>query len=156
MTSGNTEPAVGERRARWPTGPGPALVPHHCLVDGVRPVRAGDEGRRGRIGDIPGGRGTAVPDRAGLFYYHAGGPLRPYLGVLTHTEDVTPTLAAVVPENPAGVEEACSSPSQAPLLGPKVRIGEGGGEAAGGGVRTCTWPLTYPFRNWSDGLIPSP
>ncbi|MBC7228759.1 MAG: hypothetical protein H5T61_16250, partial [Thermoflexales bacterium] len=21
---------------------------------------------------------------------------------------------------------------------------------------TCTWPLTYPFRNWSDGLVPSP
>jgi subtilisin family serine protease len=68
-----------------------------------------------------------------FLYYHAGGPLQPYLGVLTSTEDVTPTVAAVVPENPAGLEEACSVGRQA-----------------------CTWSLTYPYRNWSDGLVPSP
>ncbi len=62
-----------------------------------------------------------------FLYYHAGGPLQPYLGVLTYTEDVTPTVAAVVPENPAGLE-----------------------------VRAYPWPLTYPFHNWSDGLVPSP
>lgn len=68
-----------------------------------------------------------------FLYYHAGGALQPYLGVLTYTEDVTPTVAAVVPENPVGLEEACSA-----------------------GGQTCILPLTYPYRNWSDGLIPSP
>ena len=68
-----------------------------------------------------------------FLYYHAGGPLRPYLGVLTYTEDVTPTVAAVVPENPVGLEEAC-----------------------GAGRLACVLPLTYPYRNWSDGLVPSP
>lgn len=68
-----------------------------------------------------------------FLYYHASGPLRPYLGVLSYTEDVTPTVAAVVPENPIGLEEACST-----------------------GLPACTWALTYPYRDWSDGLIPTP
>ncbi len=68
-----------------------------------------------------------------FLYYHAGGPLQPYLGVLTYTEDVTPTVAAVVPENPVGLEEGC-----------------------GAGRPTCLLPLTYPYRNWSDGLVPAP
>lgn len=61
-----------------------------------------------------------------FLYYHYGEPFsRDYLGVLTYTEDVTPTLAAGAPENAIGDR-----------LGP--------------------YPLTYPFRNWSDALEPLP
>ncbi|MCS7221167.1 MAG: S8 family serine peptidase [Anaerolineae bacterium] len=60
-----------------------------------------------------------------FLYYHTSSPLRPLLGVLTHTEDVTPTVAMVVPENPVG-------------------------------LRGGPWPLTYPYRNFSDGLVPTP
>ncbi len=76
-----------------------------------------------------------------FLYYHAGGPLQPYLGVLTYTEDVTPTVAVVVPENPALT------------LSLSHKVGEGEG---GRGVGVRGWPLTYPYRNWSDGLVPSP
>ncbi len=87
-----------------------------------------------------------------FLYYHAGGPLQPYLGVLTYAEDVTPTVAVVVPENPA----LTLTPSPAASGGtssPSPTSGRGGG---GTGVGVRAWPLTYPYRNWSDGLVPSP
>nr|HID13514.1 hypothetical protein [Anaerolineae bacterium] len=59
-------------------------------------------------------------------YYHYGGVFsHDYLGVLTYTEGVTPTIAWGVPENPLSEH-----------LGP--------------------YPLVYPFRNWSDALVPAP
>jgi len=61
-----------------------------------------------------------------FLYYHHSDPLaRTYLGVADHTEDVTPTLAIGVPENP--ISE---------WLGP--------------------YRLDYPFRNFSDALVPAP
>ncbi len=107
--------------------------------DWYEPVTTGEEAA---LVEYLEGGGRLFLTAQDFLYYHAGGPLQPYLGVLTYTEDVTPTVAAVVPENPVGLEEACPHPSPGPS-GP------------GGGVR-CILPLTYPFRNWSDGLIPSP
>jgi uncharacterized repeat protein (TIGR01451 family) len=61
-----------------------------------------------------------------FLYYHHDSPFsRDYLGVITYTEDVTPTLAWGVPGDPVGDR-----------LGP--------------------YPLDYPFRNWSDALVPAP
>jgi len=61
-----------------------------------------------------------------FLYYHHGDPFsRDYLGVITYTEDITPTLAWGVPENVIGDR-----------LGPYL--------------------LDYPFRNWSDALVPAP
>ncbi len=107
--------------------------------DWYEPVTTGEEAA---LVEYLEGGGRLFLSAQDFLYYHAGGPLQPYLGVLTYTEDITPTVAAVVPENPVGLEEACPHPSPGPS-GP------------GGGVR-CILPLTYPFRNWSDGLIPSP
>jgi len=61
-----------------------------------------------------------------FLYYHHDSPFsRDYLGVITYTEDVTPTLARGVPGDPVGDR-----------LGP--------------------YSLDYPFRNWSDALVPAP
>jgi uncharacterized repeat protein (TIGR01451 family) len=61
-----------------------------------------------------------------FLYYHHDSPFsRDYLGVITYTEDVTPTLARGVPGDPVGDR-----------LGP--------------------YALDYPFRNWSDALVPAP
>jgi len=61
-----------------------------------------------------------------FLYYHRSDPLaRVYLGVADHTEDVTPTLATGVPENPISG-----------WLGP--------------------YQLDYPFRNFSDAVVPAP
>jgi len=60
-----------------------------------------------------------------LYYNHDAPFSRDYLGVVAHTEDVTPTLARGVPENPIGDR-----------LGP--------------------YSLNYPFRNWSDAVVPAP
>jgi len=61
-----------------------------------------------------------------FLYYHHDDPFsQDYLGVMGYTEDVTPTLACGVPENPIGDR-----------LGP--------------------YSLDYPFRNWSDALLPTP
>ena len=62
---------------------------------------------------------------AGSSFCQGTGSLPPLLGVLTWTDDVTPTLAVGVPEEPIGED-----------FGP--------------------WVLQYPFRNWSDSLVPSP
>ncbi|MCX8067426.1 MAG: DUF11 domain-containing protein, partial [Anaerolineae bacterium] len=154
-----TQPAVG---SGGPGGPPAQVLRWYPIIvwwtgyDWYEPVTKDEEAAL--VAYLEGG-GRLFLTAQDFLYYHAGGPLQPYLGVLTYTEDVTPTLAAVVPENPAGVEEACSSPlplAPSPLLTFGQERGGGGGEAAGGGVRTCTWPLTSPFRNWSDGLIPSP
>jgi len=61
------------------------------------------------------------------FLYHRYGELlsQNYLGVLTYTEDVTPTLAQGVPEDPIG-------------------------------DRSGPHPLSYPFQNWSDAVMPAP
>ncbi len=121
--------------------------------DWYEPVTKGEEAA---LVEYLEGGGRLFLSAQDFLYYHAGGPLQPYLGVLTYTEDVTPTLAAVVPENPAGMEEACggfaaltSIPVPSPLLLPA-------GEREGVRATTCSWLLTYPYRNWSDGLIPSP
>lgn len=60
-----------------------------------------------------------------LYYHHDGLLSRDYLGVITYTECVTPTLARGVPEDPVGDR-----------LGPYL--------------------LEYPFRNWSDSIVPAP
>jgi uncharacterized repeat protein (TIGR01451 family) len=60
-----------------------------------------------------------------LYYHHDDPFTRDYLGVMTYTEDVTPTLAWGGPEDPIGGH-----------LGP--------------------YALYYPFRNWSDAVVPSP
>lgn len=58
-------------------------------------------------------------------YYHSEGDLATnYLGVISYTESVTPTMASGVPETPIGDQ-----------LGPYI--------------------LNYPFRNWSDGVLPA-
>ncbi|MDW8068076.1 MAG: S8 family serine peptidase [Anaerolineae bacterium] len=97
--------------------------------DWYEPVTPGEEAT---LVEYLEGGGRLFLTAQDFLYYHAGGPLQPFLGVLTHTEDISPTAAVVVSENPAGLEQACR-PSP-----------------------TCTWLLHYPFRNWSDGLIPSP
>ena len=62
-----------------------------------------------------------------LYYHHGSSLSRDYLGVLAYTEDVTPTSVLGVPHDP---------------------IGDGLGP----------WPLSYPdgYRNWSDGMDPTP
>jgi uncharacterized repeat protein (TIGR01451 family) len=95
--------------------------------DWYEPVTADEE--RALVAYLEGG-GRLFLTAQDFLYYHVGGPLRPYLGVLTYTEDVTPTVAAAVPENPV---QPCSA-----------------------GYPACVLPLTYPYRNWSDGLVPSP
>lgn len=62
-----------------------------------------------------------------LYYHHRSHLSRDYLGVLAYTEDVTPTSALGVPHDP---------------------IGDGLGP----------WALHYPegYRNWSDGMDPTP
>jgi len=60
-----------------------------------------------------------------FLYYHHQKPFTPnYLGVLSYTESVTPTMASGTPESPLGDR-----------LGPYV--------------------LHYPFKNWSDGILPA-
>ncbi len=72
------------------------------------------------------GSGRLFLSSQDFLYYHHDDPFsRDYLGVLTYTEDITPTLAQGVPENPIGER-----------LGP--------------------YPLDYPFRNWSDAVVPTP
>jgi subtilisin family serine protease len=98
--------------------------------DWYEPVTAGEEAA---LVEYLEGGGRLFLTAQDFLYYHAGGPLQPYLGVLTYTEDVTPTVAAVVPENPVGIEEVCSADRP-----------------------VCILSLTYPYRNWSDGLVPAP
>lgn len=74
-----------------------------------------------------GGGGRLFLSSQDFLYYHFrdGSPLLPHLGVLTYTEDATPTQATGVPESP--ISEG---------LGPYL--------------------LDYPFRNWSDSVVPTP
>ena len=78
------------------------------------------------LADYLDGSGRLFLSAQDYLYYHSGSDFsRDYLGVLTYTEDVTPTLARGVPENLIGDR-----------LGP--------------------YPLSYPFINWSDSLVPTP
>jgi uncharacterized repeat protein (TIGR01451 family) len=60
-----------------------------------------------------------------LYYHHRDLISQAYLGAVAHTEDVTPTQAAGVPEDPIG-----------------DRLG--------------LYPLSYPFDNLSDAVVPAP
>ncbi|MGQ9709993.1 MAG: S8 family serine peptidase [Anaerolineae bacterium] len=122
-SSGQGEPPV-EVLSRYP------VVVWWTGYDWYEPVTTAEE--QALVEYLDGG-GRLFLTAQDFLYYHAGGPLQSYLGVLTYTEDVTPTVAAVVSENPAGLEEAC-----------------------GAGRQSCLLPLTYPYRNWSDGLTPAP
>ncbi|MDY6876961.1 MAG: S8 family serine peptidase [Chloroflexota bacterium] len=78
------------------------------------------------LADYLDGGGRLFLSAQDYLYYHSGSDFsRDYLGVLTYTEDVTPTLAQGVPESLIGDR-----------LGP--------------------YSLVYPFRNWSDALVPTP
>ena len=91
--------------------------------DWYAPVTADEEA--GLAAYLDGG-GRLFLSSQDFLYYHNDDPFsRDYLGVLAHTEDVTPTLACGVPENPIGDR-----------LGP--------------------YSLDYPFRNWSDAVVPTP
>lgn len=92
--------------------------------DWYEPVSAAEE--EALLGYLDGG-GRLFLSAQDFLYYHGGGPLASRLGVLTYTEDVTPTQAAGVPEDPIG---------------------------DGLGPWPLAYPSGY--HNWSDAVIPMP
>jgi uncharacterized repeat protein (TIGR01451 family) len=99
------------------------IVVWFTSYDWYAPVTVGEEATLRAYLD---GGGRLFLSSQDFLYYHYDDPLsRDYLGVMTYTEDVTPTLAWGVPEDPVGDR-----------LGP--------------------YPLDYPFRNWSDAVVPAP
>ena len=99
------------------------IVVWFTAYDWYEPVTADEETMLEAYLD---GGGRLFLSSQDFLYYHYDDPFnRDYLGVITYTEDVTPTLAQGVPEDPVGER-----------LGP--------------------YPLSYPFRNWSDALVPAP
>ncbi len=122
-----THPALG---GGGTGGPPPDILRRYPIVvwwtgyDWFEPVSATEEEALREYLD---GGGRLFLSAQDFLYYHAGGPLASRLGVLTCTEDVTPTLAAGVPEDSIGDG-----------LGPWPLV----------------YPAGY--RNWSDEVFPMP
>ena len=91
--------------------------------DWYEPVTAGEEAALAAY--LDGGGRLFLSSQDFLYYRHDNPFSQEYLGVVTYTESVTPTLAWGVPEDPVGDR-----------LGPYL--------------------LDYPFRNWSDAVVPAP
>jgi len=123
-----TCPAVGACQDHGP--PLEVLQRYPIIVwwtgyDWHRPVTV-DE--RATLQEYLSGGGRLFLSSQDFLYYHHDSPFsRDFLGVLDYTEDVTPTLARGVPEDPA---------------------------TAGLGPWPLTYPIGY--QNWSDGVKPTP
>ncbi len=121
-----THPALGSGGTG---GPPPEILRRYPVVlwwtgyDWYEPVTAAEE--RALLEYLNGG-GRLFLSAQDFLYYHAGGLLASRLGVLTYTEDVTPTMAVGVPEDP--ISDG---------LGPWL----------------LAYPSGY--RNWSDEVIPA-
>jgi len=86
------------------SGPPPDMLQRYPLVvwftgyDWYAPLTGEEEAM---LADYLDGGGRLFLSAQDYLYYHSGSDFsRDYLGVLTYTEDVTPTLARGVPENP--------------------------------------------------------
>lgn len=113
-----------------PGGPPVEILSRYPVVvwwtgyDWYEPVTAAEE--QALLEYLEGG-GRLFLTAQDFLYYHADGPLAARMGVLAHTEDVTPTQAVGVPEDP---------------------IGEGWGPWP------LMYPSGY--QNWSDAVVPAP
>ena len=99
------------------------IVVWFTAYDWYAPVTADEEAMLGAY--LDGGGRLFLSSQDFLYYHHDDSFSLNYLGVITYTEDVTPTLAQGVPEDPVG-------------------------------DRLDPYPLSYPFRNWSDAVVPAP
>jgi len=99
------------------------IIVWFTAYDWYAPVTADEEAALAAY--LDGGGRLFLSSQDFLYYHYDDSFSRDYLGMLAYTEDVTPTLAQGVPENPVGDR-----------LGP--------------------YSLDYPFRNWSDALLPTP